>query len=141
MIKLDAITKDMKFNGCADINFQINYESDKIIKAHDCFYYINGRFCEDEQLISILTGDIPSFIKTQNPISPRFYLKTLYSDCTQFLVAFNIYLGGDLKLSNDAMTDFFHNLSKQALSKSDDSVFLKFENFTELVKNINILLK
>ena len=60
--------------------------------------------------------------------------------CTQFLAAFNIYIGEDPKSSKDAITEFFHYLSMQGLSKSDDSVFLKFESFTELVKDNNNLL-
>ena len=39
------------------------------------------------------------------------------------------------------MSEFYHNISIQALSKSNHSVLLKFESKAELMKNINLLLK
>ena len=38
------------------------------------------------------------------------------------------------------MSDFYHNLSKQALSKPNDAAALKFVNISRLKKNINSLL-
>ena len=72
MIKLDAITEGMKFNGWADINFQNNYESDKMIKSYNFIYYINGQISVDEKLITTPAGDISNFIKSQSPILPPF---------------------------------------------------------------------
>ena len=39
------------------------------------------------------------------------------------------------------MTEFFRNLSMQALSKTDDSILLSFNAIEELPPNINMLLK
>ena len=38
------------------------------------------------------------------------------------------------------MTEFFHNFLMQALSKSDDTISLKFHAISEFVKNKNTLL-
>lgn len=38
------------------------------------------------------------------------------------------------------MTEFFHNFLMQALSKSDDTISLKFDAISEFVKNKNTLL-
>ena len=51
----------------------------------------------------------------------------------QFLAAFNRFMGRDKEISRDAMSEFFHNLSWQALTNDNDSVQLKFEAITELV--------
>ena len=53
-----------------------------------------------------------------------------------FLAALNIYFGG----KRDVMSEFFHNLSMQALSISDDSVVLKCNAIKKLNKNINDLI-
>ena len=50
-------------------------------------------------------------------------------------------MGGDREFSRDALSEFFHNLSWQALTNDNDSVQVKFEAATELVKNINHLLQ
>ena len=47
-----------------------------------------------------------------------------------------MYLGGSLSVSQRTMTEFYYNLSMQALSKSDDSVRLEFIIIVDLIKNI-----
>ena len=47
-----------------------------------------------------------------------------------------MYLGGSSSLSLRTMTECYHNLFRQALSKSDDSVRLEFIAIVDLVKNI-----
>ena len=59
----------------------------------------------------------------------------------QFLAAFNRFLGDDKEISRNALSEFFHNLSWQVLTNDNDSVQVKFEAETELVKNINYLLQ
>ena len=51
-----------------------------------------------------------------------------------------MYLGGSPSLSQRTMTKFYHNLSMQALSKSDDSVRPEFIAIVNLFKNIAQLL-
>ena len=86
--------------------------------------------------------DIPSFIKTENPILTTYLYEEFCNSsrhglvCTQFLAAFNIFLG--VIVSKGAMTEFFYNLSMPPLIKSDDSAFLKSESITELVKSTKI---
>ena len=59
----------------------------------------------------------------------------------QFLAAFNRFLGGESSLSRNAMGEFLHNLSWQALTNDNDSIQIKFEAATELIKNINYLIQ
>ena len=56
------------------------------------------------------------------------------------LASLLMYLGGSSSLSQRTMTEFYHYLPMQALSKSGDSVRLKFIAIVDLVKNIAQLL-
>ena len=56
-------------------------------------------------------------------------------------IAEDIYLGGNIKLSKNAMTELFSNLSLHALSKSDDTISLDFTQIENLTSNINNLLR
>ena len=55
---------------------------------------------------------------------------------TQFLAALNIYIGGAKELSKEAMTEFFHNFSMQALDVENNEVRTMFHSLTELYKSI-----
>ena len=59
---------------------------------------------------------------------------------TQFLASHNAYFGGDINISNDAITEFRCNLSMLTLSVSNDSVQMNFDSTTNFVKDINILI-
>ena len=48
----------------------------------------------------------------------------------------NVYLGGDSKISKDSLGKFFHNLSMEALSRSNDRIQLKFTNINLLDRTI-----
>ena len=59
----------------------------------------------------------------------------------QFLAAFHRFLGGDSQVPRNVMSEFFHNLSWQALTIDNDSIQLEFTAITELVKSINHLIQ
>ena len=92
-------------------------------------------------------GVMPSFIKTNEVISPFDLYEKFNSTSvhglvsTQFLAAFNIFIGGDKAIAENAMSEFFHNLSMQVWSKDDDRIDIKFDAIEVLNKNIKKLLK
>ena len=94
-------------------------------------------------------AEIPSFINSQDVLSPRdLYESFIGRDMQglvslQFLAAFNRFLGGDKEISRNAMSEFFHNLSSTnlALTNDNNSVQVKFDAAKELVKNINHLIQ
>ena len=43
-------------------------------------------------------------------------------------------------ISKNAMSEFFHNLSIQALSQSDNTIIIKFDPINTLNKSLNDLL-
>ena len=57
------------------------------------------------------------------------------------LASLHVYVGGSRALSQKVMTVFYHSLSMQAFSISNDRVILGFDAITDLVKNIVQLLR
>ena len=119
----------------------------RILATYRDFFYDTGRFPGRNTLIHVPMADMPSFINSNDWISPRSLYETYLGrdmqglTSVQFLAAFNRFLGGDREVSRNAMSEFFHNLSWQALTNDNDSVKIKFEAITELVKSINSLLQ
>ena len=58
----------------------------------------------------------------------------------QFLAALNSRLGVEKNISKNAMSEFFQNLSLQALNELDEMTNIKFDAINELNKSINNLL-
>ena len=87
-------------------------------------------------------AEIPKFIRTQTELSPidlhqkfkAIDAKALVS--IQALPALNIFLWGNRIVSKNALTEFLHDLTFQALSKQNDKVYLNFDNVGILVLDI-----
>ena len=52
------------------------------------------------------------------------------------LAALNIYFGGDRTISQTAYSEFMNNLTYQALSQENDTIFMSFDECTNLVHSI-----
>ena len=111
------------------------------------FFFPFGRFRGTiDHLPIVPTGKRPSFVKESNIISPSWLYRNFnYGDMRglvsmHFLVAINIYFGGNVALSKYVLSEFFHNLSMQTLNISDDSIVLKFDALKGLNKNVNDLI-
>ena len=126
---------------------QEDFIQQRILTTYRDFYYETGRFPGRSTLIAVPRANMPSFINSEGYLS----LHALY-ECyvgrdmqglvsVQFLAAFNRFLGGDSEVSRNAMSEFFHNLSWQALTNDNDSKQLEFTAITELVKSINCLIQ
>ena len=122
-----------------------NYLPDDFDNFLDCwceFYFHKGRFPGSQELIMVPQAQIPPFIKAQTPLSPiDLYQNFKATDARalvsiQALAALNIHLGGDKTISKNALSEFLHNLSFQALSKETDDIYLNFNNVSELIIDI-----
>ena len=122
-----------------------NYLPDNFDNFLDCwceFYFHKGRFPGSQELIMVPQAQIPPFIKAQTPLSPiELYQNFKATDARalvsiQALAALNIHLGGDKTISKNALSEFLHNLSFQALSKETDDIYLNFNNVSELIIDI-----
>ena len=59
----------------------------------------------------------------------------------QALAALNINYGGSAKISRQALTEFLHNMSHQALNKDNDNIFIEFDRTDELIiELVSVLL-
>ena len=114
----------------------------EILETFDRFFFAFARFPAINELIYVPTGDGPSFVKLIDIISPSELCKRFNSGDARglvyvhFLASLNVHLGGDEMISKNAMSEFFHNLSVQALSKSGDTIVIKFDAINKL-KSLN----
>ena len=147
-LKKKKIDTDLRNNNFEIFDPQNTHIQNNILQTYIDFFYTTGRFPGNQRLISIPRGGrIPSFINAEDVISPRYlYERYLSRDMSgliavQFLAALNKYLAGDKEISRNAMSEFFHNLSWQALAADNDGVLLQFEGIGELVHSINSRLR
>ena len=146
-IKKQQIDTDLRNNNLETFDPKNAHIQHKIINTYSDFFYTTGRFPDNPRLISIPRGRIPSFINSEDVISPR-YLYERYLTCNmaglvrvQFLAALNRYLGGEIEISRNAMNEYFQNLSYQALAADNDGILLQFDAIGALTHSINSLLR
>ena len=95
----------------------------------------------------LLAGVKPSFVKTRDEISPfeideKFQSGPSYGlATTDILAAMNLYFDGDKTISQNVMSELFHNFYLQALSIDDDSVKIEFDAIITLSKNLKFLIR
>ena len=95
------------------------------------FFQQRGRFPGSQDLIVIPRPEIPYFIKTNKIIfTNQLYDKSSSTDAhglvsIQALAALNIYYGESIEKSRNALTEYLHNMSHQALNKDNDDVFIQ----------------
>ena len=143
LVERQRIDTDLTNNNFFTWDPQEDFIQQRILTTYGDFFFETGRLPGKNTVIPVPRAVIPSFINSNNVLSPRTLYES-YVGCDmqglvslQFLAAFNRFLGGDKEISRDAMSEFFHNLSWQALTYDNDSIQVKFEAATELVKNIN----
>lgn len=139
----------MKLNGPSFLNLSDSIIR-KIMKAFNYFYYVNGKFPINNNLSSAPEGKTPDFISARSSnqkMLPRRLCKLLKSAkshslvCVQVFCVLNFYLVGDQKISKDAITEFYHNVLMQTLSKLNHKITSDFARTSGLVKSINSSLQ
>ena len=137
---------DLRLNLYSFIDLKNEPNTKEILHTFDRFFFAFGRFPANNELTIVPKGDVPSFVRWNDVILPSELYKKFSLDnaralvCGHFLATLNVHLGGDKITSKEAMSEFFHNLSMQALSKSDDVILIKFDDINKLKKNLNDLL-
>ena len=141
-----VIKDDLNIHLYSNIDLKNEQSPAEIFKLFDKFFFKFGRFWTVNTLAIVPTGVVPSFVKT-NDILSLFNLYENFNSidahglvCVQILAALNVFLGGDKIISKNAMSEFFHNLSMQALNEMEDRVKLKFDAKNDLNKSIDNLL-
>ena len=111
-----------------------------IVEIEDCiellnlfqlFYHFNGRLPLANGILSIPNGETPDGSK-------EISLKNLYKMfkdteshglvSVQFLSALNLFFGGNLQLSKNAITELYKNLSLETLSSERQVDFEQISN-------------
>ena len=106
------------------------------------FFFKHGRFPGSQKLITLPQIKIPSFLRTDMPVSPIGLFKKFAGTDAKALVSFqalaalNIYLGGNKDISKNALNEYLRNLTFQALSQENDNIYMIFDHMAELVNNI-----
>ena len=120
----------------------------EFLKMFNKFYFKTGRFPGNHfDLMMVPPGAKPSFVKTRDEISASEINEKFQSGpsyglaAVQFLAALNIYFGDDKKLSQNVMSEFFHNMSLQALTIDEDNVKIEFDAVIKLNENLKSLIR
>ena len=137
---------DININLFSNIELKNQQVPREIFKIYDTFFINSVDFLLLKNFIVISCGTIPSFVETDDILSPielyKFFnqidVHGLF--CVQVLAALNSHLGSDKNISKNAMTEFFQNLSLQALNELDETTNIKFDPINEFNKSINNLL-
>ena len=137
---------DININLFSNIELKNQQVPREIFKIYDTFFINSVDFLLLKNFIVISCGTIPSFVETDDILSPielyKFFNQIDVHGlvCVQVLAALNSHLGGDKNISKNAMTEFFQNLSLQAIDELDETTNIKFDAINELNKSINNLL-
>ena len=120
----------------------------EFLKIFNKFYFKTGRFAGNHfDLMIVPPGIKPSFVKTRDEISPSEINEKFQSGpsyglaAVQFIAALNVYFGGEKQLSQNVMSEFFHNMSLQALTIDNDNIEIEFHAIIELNKNLKSLIR
>ena len=117
------------------------------MKVLSNFYFKTGRFPGYVEYINVPPGVNRHFIEKHDQISPtEINEKFKNSSCyglvsVQFIAALHVFFGGDKELSRNAMSEFLHNLSLQALTIDDDKFEIQFHEIVELNRNLKALMR
>ena len=120
----------------------------EFMKVFNRFFFKTGRFPGNHNnLMTVRPGVKPAFVRTSDQISPteineKFQNGPSYGlAAVQFLAALNVYFGGNKELSRNVMSEFFHNLSLQALTVDDDRIEITLDEIIELNRNLKCLIR
>ena len=122
---------------------ETNEFSDHNIRDTFCdFFQQHGRFPGSQDLVVVPKPEIPYFIKTNTVISTNQFYEKFSSTAARGLVSIQAlaYYSGSTEISRQALSEFLHNMSHQALNKDNYNVFMQFDRMAELIKKLIFML-
>ena len=144
----NQLVQDLSYDKVKNISedfFLKNYSySESITDLNDWtfYYYSFGKFPGSNEFINVPYHKKPYFLKTDEHLSPANLYKKFYASdilgiaSFHALCALNIYLGGDKNYSAVAFGEFLKNMTYQALSQENDSIFLSFDEGINVAHSI-----
>ena len=144
--EINEIDQDLQKNNYFVNLGNTNTFSDYNILDTFCNFFQNyEKFPGSQQLIIVPRPEIPKFIKTQKVISTNeLYQKFSSTDARglvaiQAIAALNIYFGGRLGTSKQALAEFLH-MSHQALNKDNDLTFIQVDRTADVIIELIFIL-
>ena len=119
----------------------------EVLQLFGRYYFKTGTFPTGKNLVYVPEGEMPYFLNANEKILPNLLFKKFNTSHayglvpTQLLCALNIFVRGEKELSKNAMSEFFNNLSMEALDTEDDTAQLNFEHAKKLCDNMKNLLR
>ena len=103
------IQDDLRLNLYSNIDLKNEVNTREILETLNRLFFTFGKFPAINELIIVPTGDVSSFVKSIDVISPFELYKRFNSGdtrklvCIHFLAALNVHLGDDKMISKNAM--------------------------------------
>ena len=118
------------------------FSDHNIIDTFCDFFQQHGRFPGSQDLVVVPKPEIPYFIKTNTVISTNQFYEKFSSTAARGLVSIQAlaYYSGSTEISRQALSEFLHNMSHQALNKDNYIVFMQFDRMAELIKKLIFML-
>ena len=118
------------------------FSDHNIIDTFCDFFQQHGRFPGSQDLVVVPKPEIPYFIKTNTVISTNQFYEKFSSTAARGLVSIQAlaYYSGSTEISRQALSEFLHNMSHQALNKDNYNVFMQFDRMAELIKKLIFML-
>ena len=118
------------------------FSDHNIIDTFCDFSQQHGRFPGSQDLVVVPKPEIPYFIKTNTVISTNQFYEKFSSTAARGLVSIQAlaYYSGSTEISRQALSEFLHNMSHQALNKDNYNVFMQFDRMAELIKKLIFML-
>ena len=118
------------------------FSDHNIIDTFCDFFQQHGRFPGSQDLVVVPKPEIPYFIKTNTVISTNQFYEKFSSTAARGLVSIQAlaYYSGSTEISRQALSEFLHNMSHQALNKDNYNVFMQFDRTAELINEFIFML-
>ena len=118
------------------------FSDHNIIDTFCDFFQQHGRFPGSQDLVVVPKPEIPYFIKTNTVISTNQFYEKFSSTAARGLVSIQAlaYYSGSTEISRQALSEFLHNMSHQALNKDNYNISMQFDRTAKLINELIMLL-
>ena len=139
--EIELLDADLKANGWGIKSIVEIEDCIELLKLLQLFYYFHQR-------LPLTNGHLLIPVRKTPDGSKKISLKNLYKMfkdteshglvSAEFLLALNLFFGGDVQLSKDKITELYKNLSLETLSGEQQ---VEFGKISELTAHINLKMK
>ena len=139
--KIHELDDDLKANGWGVKSLLEIENAYKLLTIFQMFYYLNRRFSLTNGLLIVPDGGVPEGTEKLDLNLLYEMFKDTYSHgivFIQFLCALAVFLGADISIPENVITELFKNLSYENLSGAKN---IEFDAVSDLVSEIGFMIK